>query len=1072
MNGGNDLVGEGLVGSRHGSLIVAIAGGPLGGLAQASGQGRIAEEAFDGVGDGADVAGLDEQAGLLMSDQFADPDGAGGDDGPTGSHRLQDRQPERFRAGGVTHDLRSPKRVAHRVTVAVAGECHQLGDAEFGREGLELPSHGPIPEQIAGNMPPAVAKGRDGAEQRGVVLVLIERGGHDQPGRAARRCRRRGRCPVVRVDAVWNDRQRPTCVGQCGTAIDEFGHALGDGDGSVGLFAEDQTRLATTPGRDLATGPVLHGDHRRGPVDLKAPQHGERSRAVEDGARRLHGQHRLGDLAVGRWETGLVNVFPLASQPVESLSVVFPRRADAVENVRVARGALGAGGDVDRHPGRAARAGVAEVHNSVIHDQKVAAERGIGKRISRPVGRMPRVSATMDMVLFSFNEFHGRIGRAHHLARHLAERHRVFFVNPPESFIHRPFAPRRLEVVSENLMTINLPGGLPGRRTWAIHQLNQSRWLGMLRGLLHQSGWGRRGRRVCVHTVPVWERAQAVLKPDLTVYDAHDDWRSIPPNCPAMIDRLESSYAQDADVILSASERTAERFAALKRRTHELPNACDFEHFASAASSPPARDMAKIPHPRVMYVGGLERCLNQQIVAQVAEAMPNTSFVFVGPVITSQKALRGMPNVHILGERSYEALPSYLAGAAVCWIPFELTDHALGRDCVKLYEYLATGLPVVTTPLPRAAEFAEHVVIAETTAASLTKACQEALADRSDERRRGRLAVAGAHTWGKRAEQLAQLMAEALRGPVVEAASVEPARCVDLPEIPPLLKGREGWPWTVEDAPHGQAAEDHLPTITLVTPTLNQAEYLEETLRSVLAQGYPHLEYIVMDGGSTDGTLDILDRYRPLLSACVSEGDQGQSDAINRGLALGGGEICGWLCSDDTLTPGALRTVGEYFAGRAECQWLAGAGEFIDLESGGGGRLAAELDGEMALLDYWRYGMPGHYVPQPSCFWRRDLWDAVGGVRVDNHLTMDYELWLEFRSRTTLHTIDRPLSVSKLHPGAKSRRFRRQQYADMRRRAFRAARRAGVPAWRLGARKLFWTVFWRLCAVKHRLFGS
>jgi hypothetical protein len=452
--------------------------------------------------------------------------------------------------------------------------------------------------------------------------------------------------------------------------------------------------------------------------------------------------------------------------------------------------------------------------------------------------------------------------------------------------------------------------------------------------------------------------------------------------------------------------------------------------------------------------------------------MPDVSFVFVGPVITSQKTLRGLPNVHILGERSYEDLPSYLVGASACWIPFELTDHALGRDCIKLYEYLATGLPVVTTPLPRAAEFAEHVLIAEPTAVALAAACREALAEEAPERTQARAAAAAEHTWRRRGEQLEQLLAEALQGPAAEAAHAEPAKCAGSAELPRPPKGREGWPWTFEAASPSEVDEAHLPTITLVTPTLNQAEYLEETLRSVLAQSYPHLEYVVMDGGSTDGTLEILDRYRPMLSACVSEGDQGQSDAINRGMALGSGEICGWLCSDDTLTPGTLQAVGEYFASHPDCQWLAGAGLFVDLESEGRGHLAAGLDGEMALLDYWRYGMPGHYVPQPSCFWRRELWDAVGGVNVANHLTMDYELWLAFHSRTTLHTIERTLSVSKLHPGAKSRRCHRQQYADMRGRAFHAARQAGVSASRLIARKLFWTAYWRMCAVKHRIFGS
>jgi len=116
--------------------------------------------------------------------------------------------------------------------------------------------------------------------------------------------------------------------------------------------------------------------------------------------------------------------------------------------------------------------------------------------------------------------------------------------------------------------------------------------------------------------------------------------------------------------------------------------------------------------------------------------------------------------------------------------------------------------------------------------------------------------------------------------------------------------------------------------------------------------------------------------------------------------------------------------------------------------------------------------MPGHYIPQPSCFWRRDLWRDVGGVNVSNHLSMDYELWLEMHRRAALHTIDDTLSVSKAHADAKSTRLKGRQYADVRRRAFRAATDAGVWPTTLIARKLWWTVAWRVGWVWRRLFGS
>ena len=681
----------------------------------------------------------------------------------------------------------------------------------------------------------------------------------------------------------------------------------------------------------------------------------------------------------------------------------------------------------------------------------------------------------MDIVLFSFNPLQGRPGRAHHFASGLAQRHRVFFVDPPESFHRRPQLRLRVEQVHESLLHVRLPGGLGGRRTWAIHQLNQSRWLRGLRSALDKHRWGDAGRRVCLHMVPLWDRAAEVLRPDLTVYDAHDDWRTIAPNRPELITRLEARYARNADLILSVSDAIAGNFAELGRVTHDLPDAGDADLFARAITLQPADEIAALPRPRVLYVGGLDDCLAGDVVVDVARRMPDVSFVFVGPEIVRRRAMREQPNIFLLGERPYEQLPSYFAGADVCWIPFTLTPHGIGRDCIKLYEYLATGRPVVATPLPRAKEFAPDVIVAEATGTALADACRAALADTSDQARAKRLALAGRHTWTRRVEELEALLADILHPkrpqPATTAVTWAPAGLASLPNPPAETTG---WPWTAETPaaplPEGLSIEQ-LPTITLVTPTLNQGEFLEETIRSVLGQGYPRLQYIVVDGGSTDRTAEVLDAYGPFLTECIREGDQGESDAINKGLARGTGEVCGWLCSDDTLTPGALMTVGAHFARDPHCRWLAGAGDFVDLAAGDRTHCVAGLAGPMALLDYWRYGMAGHYIPQPSCFWRRGLWEAVGGVNVDNHLAMDFELWLAFQQRAELHTIDRTLSVSKLHAGAKSTRHRRQQYADMRRRALASASQRGIWPGVLVARKLWWTAAWRVGWLGRRILS-
>src|ERR1700747_491647 len=123
----------------------------------------------------------------------------------------------------------------------------------------------------------------------------------------------------------------------------------------------------------------------------------------------------------------------------------------------------------------------------------------------------------------------------------------------------------------------------------------------------------------------------------------------------------------------------------------------------------------------------------------------------------------------------------------------------------------------------------------------------------------------------------------------------------DLPEPPP---GKKGWPWTEESTALPSSDEQQGPRITVVTPSFNQGTFLEETIRSVLLQGYPDLEYIVLDGGSTDNSVDILRNYDRQLTNWVSERDRGQTHAINKGLARATGDIAAYLNSDDLYLPG------------------------------------------------------------------------------------------------------------------------------------------------------------------------
>src|SRR5688572_1860787 len=132
--------------------------------------------------------------------------------------------------------------------------------------------------------------------------------------------------------------------------------------------------------------------------------------------------------------------------------------------------------------------------------------------------------------------------------------------------------------------------------------------------------------------------------------------------------------------------------------------------------------------------------------------------------------------------------------------------------------------------------------------------------------------------------------------------------CVTLDELPEPPSGKSGWPWTEESGrlPNQGLEGDRWSRVSVITPSFNQGRFIEETIRSILLQGYPNLEYFIMDGGSTDGSVEIIQKYSPWLSYWVSQNDNGQSDAINQGLRLASGDFATWVNSDDLLAKNAL----------------------------------------------------------------------------------------------------------------------------------------------------------------------
>lgn len=246
-------------------------------------------------------------------------------------------------------------------------------------------------------------------------------------------------------------------------------------------------------------------------------------------------------------------------------------------------------------------------------------------------------------------------------------------------------------------------------------------------------------------------------------------------------------------------------------------------------------------------------------------------------------------------------------------------------------------------------------------------------------------------------------------------------------ELPNLPRNRTGWPWTEDSAKSPNKTPDGVtwPRITIVTPNYNQAPFLEATLCSVLGQSYPNLEYIVVDGSSTDGSADIIRKYERWLAYWISEPDNGQYDAINKGFRHATGEVMAWLNSDDLYFPWTLHTVGEIFAQIPQVRWLTTAsqgrvdvlGRVIGIETTRGHARTRFFRGE----NLSGRGAFTHWIQQESTFWRRDLWEQVG-ARLDDSLQYagDFDLWARFWRSADLVSTVTPLGAFRIRPGQKS----------------------------------------------------
>jgi len=242
--------------------------------------------------------------------------------------------------------------------------------------------------------------------------------------------------------------------------------------------------------------------------------------------------------------------------------------------------------------------------------------------------------------------------------------------------------------------------------------------------------------------------------------------------------------------------------------------------------------------------------------------------------------------------------------------------------------------------------------------------------------------------------------------------------CPSLKELPPPPLDKTGWPWTEESPqlPDNMPDGTPWPRISIVTPSLGQGKFIEETIRSVLLQGYPNLEYIIIDGGSTDESVNIIKKYEKWLAYWISEPDKGQANAINKGVSRATGDIIAWLNSDDLYEIESLKKVGTLFASRSDVDIIYGDGIVID-ENG------AFLEiGESRLIN--DHDDLGNFIPnrvfQPSLFFRRKIFDNIGFLDENLHYALDVDFWIRaFPGHKAFHT-GNSLSRFRLHQSGKT----------------------------------------------------
>lgn len=234
-----------------------------------------------------------------------------------------------------------------------------------------------------------------------------------------------------------------------------------------------------------------------------------------------------------------------------------------------------------------------------------------------------------------------------------------------------------------------------------------------------------------------------------------------------------------------------------------------------------------------------------------------------------------------------------------------------------------------------------------------------------------------------------------------------------------MIRMMYGWPERLSNDRKSKRLNKPVPgdlMLSIVVPTLNQATTIDETILSIINQDYENYEIIVMDGGSNDGTLDRLDRYRDYITYLISETDKGQSNAINKGFDLASGDIYAWINSDDYYLPGSFSKIINSFRTFSDIDILIGGGYIVNRDN----IFLKRIDPMHLTRENLLQWDKDKWIMQQSCFWTSSLWKRCHGVDEDLHLLMDFDLWLRFSEMGHSATINESLGVMRYYPEAKT----------------------------------------------------